>query len=211
MLSDRYSQLIGEIALHAKNAGRDPASIQLVAITKYATLEQMQEAYRLGISHFGESRLQTALSKMPHFPSDVKWHFIGPLQSNKVGKIATHFDYIHSLSSYEMGQRIAEKSNGVQVFLQVNTSKEVGKQGFTEEGLWEEFSQIAELKLNLIGLMTMAPLTSDTVVIKRCFHQLKVLGEKLSLPHLSMGMSQDFSTAIAEGATFLRIGSYLFN
>lgn len=211
MLASQYSQLLTEIALHAKIAGRDPASIVIIAVTKYATLEQMQEAYQLGIRHFGESRLQTALSKMPHFPPDVKWHFIGPLQSNKAGKIATHFDYIHSVSSYEMAQLIAEKSKEVQVFLQVNTSKEAGKQGFTEQELVEKFSQIADLKLNLIGLMTMAPLTSDEVVIKKCFHQLKVLAEKLSLPHLSMGMSQDFSTAIEEGATFLRIGSYLFS
>ena len=212
MLKERYNQLLESIAMHAQNAGRDPAGIHLIAITKYATLEQMMEAYKLGIRHFGESRLQVALSKKLKFPSDVKWHYIGPLQSNKAVKIATHFDYVHSVNSYETAKLIAEKTSARPfLFLQVNTSKEGSKQGFSEEELLKEYAQIAALELNLIGLMTMAPLTSDAASIKKCFHQLRVLSEKINLRHLSMGMSQDFPLAIAEGATFLRIGSYLFD
>lgn len=212
--SESYSHLLDKISVCAKNAGRDPTSITLVAVTKYASLEQMHEAYKLGIRHFGESRLQTALPKLPHFPSDVHWHFIGSLQSNKIGKIVEHFDYIHSVDSLEVARLIGKKSHELQkkpsLFLQVNTSKESNKHGFSEEALLQNFDAIAELRLNVIGLMTMAPLTSDAHVAKTCFHRLKELCDQLSLPHLSMGMTQDFPIAIEEGATFLRIGSLLF-
>lgn len=204
------SQLLDQISVCAKNAGRDPASIQLIAVTKYATLDQMQEAYALGMRHFGESRLQAALPKLKHFPADVHWHFIGSLQSNKIGKIVEHFDYIHSVDSLKIAELIAKKSLELQkrpqLFLQVNTSKESSKHGFSEEALVEQFDAIAALDLNIIGLMTMA----DPNAAKKCFHALRLLRDQLSLPHLSMGMTQDFHVAIEEGATFLRIGSLLF-
>lgn len=109
-LSKRYLDLLTQITAHAKNAGRDPASIELVAVTKYSSMEQMLEAYDLGIRHFGESRLQEALPKIELLPSDIKWHFIGALQSNKLGKILERFDYIHSVESLELAQAIAKKS-----------------------------------------------------------------------------------------------------
>jgi pyridoxal phosphate enzyme (YggS family) len=211
MLKERYNQLMASIDACAQQAGRDPASVQVIAVTKYATLEQMHEAYDLGMRHFGESRLQAALSKKSHFPSDVKWHFIGPLQSNKIEKIAVNFDYIHSVSSYEMAKMLAEKTEArPSLFLQVNTSKETSKQGFSEEELLADFERIQTLKLPFIGLMTMAPLTENVIEIKKCFQLLHALAKEVDLTELSMGMSQDFPIAIAEGATFLRIGSYLF-
>lgn len=213
-MNESYFHLLDQISVCAKSAGRDPSSIQLIAVTKYASLEQMQQAYKLGIRHFGESRLQTALPKLKHFPSDIQWHFIGSLQSNKIGKIVEHFDYIHSVDSLEIAQLIARKSSELQkrpqIFLQVNTSKEPSKHGFSEAALLEQFGAIAALNLNIIGLMTMAPLPSDAGSAKRCFHVLKLLRDQLSLVHLSMGMTQDFLSAIEEGATFLRIGSLLF-
>lgn len=216
MLLKRYLDLLSQVAMYAKNAGRDPASIQLVAVTKYSSMEQMLEAYGLGIRHFGESRLQEALPKMELLPSDIKWHFIGSLQSNKLGKIIECFDYIHSVESLEMAKMIKKKSHELKrnpsLFLQVNTSGELSKKGFSEEGLHQNINAILDLKLNLIGLMTMAPITG-VYEPKICFERLKELQNSITsdvIPHLSMGMSQDFPIAIAEGATFLRIGSFLF-
>ncbi len=114
MIKERYARLLSDIALHTQRAGRDPASIHVIAVTKYATLEQMQEAYRLGVRHFGESRLQIALPKRSQLPSDVRWHFIGTLQSNKIGKIVEHFDYIHSVDSLDIAHLIAKKSQELQ-------------------------------------------------------------------------------------------------
>lgn len=217
-LLEQYSLLLSEIALHAKNAGRDPASIQFIAVTKYANIDQMQEAYQIGIRDFGESRLQAALPKMGQLPQDIRWHYIGALQSNKIAKIVEHFDFIHSVDSLENAELIAKKSQELNkrpsLFLQVNTSLEKNKKGFLEDALIEDFDRIIALELNFIGLMTMAPLTIEEHPVKNCFRKLRLLRDKLSkkkhLHHLSMGMSQDFPIAIAEGATFLRIGSHLF-
>jgi hypothetical protein len=214
-LSERYAQLLKEIALSCKKAGRDPHAVRIVAVTKNATLAQMQEAYALGIRDFGESRLQTALPKISLFPSDVSWHFVGALQSNKLGKIIAHFDTIHSVASLEMAQLIAKKSEELnrrpRLFLQVNTSGESSKGGFTEKQLLAAWEEIAALKLNVIGLMTMAPLTSDVRVVQECFHRLRHLCDALPVSELSMGMSEDFPLAVSEGATVLRIGTFLFS
>jgi PLP dependent protein len=218
-LSDRYAQLLKEIALACKKAERDPREVHVVAVTKNATLAQMQQAYALGIRDFGESRLQAALPKISLFPSDVVWHFVGALQSNKIGKIVAHFDCIHSVASLEMARLIALKSKELnrrpRLFLQVNTSGEASKGGFTQKALLAEGEEIARLNLNVIGLMTMAPLTADAVVVRECFHRLRLLRdalpEKTQACELSMGMSEDFLLAVSEGATFLRIGTYLFS
>ena len=172
----------------------------------------MKEAYHLGVRDFAENRVEAALLKMPQLPSDITWHFIGPIQSKKAAKIVQSFEFIHSIASLKTAELVAawgeklDKRPGL--FLQVNTSGEKSKQGFTEEELLVSFSACSSL--NIVGLMTMAPLTEDQEVIRSCFHRLACLGNNLKLPHLSMGMSHDFPIAIEEGATFLRIGSYLF-
>lgn len=207
--------LHSEISQCAEKAGRDPASIQVIAVTKYASLEQMRVAYQMGLRHFGESRLQTALPKMAQLPQDIHWHFIGTLQSNKIGKIVEHFEYIHSVDSVEIATQIARKaSKPLKLFLQVNSSRETTKHGFSEEELVQQVDALLALNLNFVGLMTMAPLTTDLSVIHDCFKRLRdlkqFLNSRILLPHLSMGMTQDFPIAIAEGATFVRIGSLLF-
>ncbi len=197
-LSDRYAQLLKEIALSCKKAGRDPREVRIVAVTKNATLAQMQEAYALGIRDFGESRLQVALPKISLFPPDVIWHFVGALQSNKIGKIVAHFDCIHSVASLEMAQLIAAKSEELKrapkLFLQVNTSGEASKGGFTEKGLVAQWEGIAKLNLCVVGLMTMAPLIAEPKVVRECFHRLRSLRDALRVCELSMGMSEDFSS-----------------
>lgn len=218
-LSDQYAQLLKEVALACKKAGRDPREVHVVAVTKNATLAQMQQAYALGIRDFGESRLQVALPKIPLFPGDVVWHFVGTLQSNKIGKIVAHFDCIHSAASLEILRLIAQKSHELsrrpKLFVQVNTSGEASKGGFTEKQLLAQWEEIVRLNLDVRGLMTMAPLTTDINVVRECFHRLRLLRDalfqKTQACELSMGMSEDFPLAVSEGATFLRIGTYLFS
>lgn len=215
MLSERLKKLKDQIFDACRRSNRDPSEITLIAVTKYATLETIREAYNLGLRSFGESRIPTALEKMAQLPSDIDWHFIGHLQSNKVAKAIGRFAFVHSVDSLDLAKKISSASTqqgcNTAVLLQVNTSGESSKQGFTPDTCREQFLELSQLPgISLQGLMTMAPLTDDANLIRACFSRLRDLRDELKLRHLSMGMSQDFPIAIEEGATLLRIGSSLF-
>lgn len=187
--------------------------VTIVAVSKYATVEQIQNVYDQGYRHFGESRVQEALIKQKQLPQDIQWHFIGRLQTNKVNQVVGNFCLIHSVHSLELAQLINKKSQekGIvsNILLQVNTSGEITKQGFTPEELKNtSFQHLSHVQVQ--GLMTMAPLTGDESVIRSCFSLLRKMKEEFRLEHLSMGMSQDYHIAIEEGATYLRIGSKIF-
>ena len=190
--------------------------VGLIAVSKYAPLQAIQDLYAEGCRDFGESRIQEALPKINALPKDIRWHFIGKLQSNKIGKVIEHFSLIHSVDSAELAELINRKSAEIgkvtSILLQVNTSKEATKQGFTPDDCRRIFDQLAKLSsLKIEGLMTMAPLTTNTEVIRASFADLRALKEELNLSHLSMGMSQDYPIAIEEGATLLRIGRKIMN
>ncbi len=215
MLSERLKKLNDQIAEACHRLSRNPADITLIAVTKYANLETIREAYGFGLRTFGESRIPAALDKLARLPSDIAWHFIGHLQSNKVGKAIGRFSLIHSVDSCELAQKISlasiQNSCTTPILLQVNTSGEPSKQGFTSDTCRRHFLDLSRLPgISIDGLMTMAPLTDDTNVIRACFSHLRILRDDLKLRHLSMGMSHDFPIAIEEGATLLRIGSALF-
>lgn len=215
MFSERLKKLRDQIAEACRRSDRDPSEITLIAVTKYATLESIREAYNLGLRSFGESRIPAALEKMAQLPSDIDWHFIGRLQSNKVAKAIGCFELIHSVDSLALAQKISAASTQqgciTQVLLQVNTSGEPSKQGLTPDTCRKHFLELSQLSgISIQGLMTMAPLTDDANVIRACFSRLRGLRDELKLRDLSMGMSHDFSIAIEEGATLLRIGSSLF-
>ncbi|MBS0653272.1 MAG: YggS family pyridoxal phosphate-dependent enzyme [Verrucomicrobia bacterium] len=215
MLSERLKKIKDQIAEACHRSNRDHSEITLIAVTKYATLEAIREAYNLGLRSFGESRISTALEKMAQLPSDIDWHFIGHLQSNKVAKATGRFALVHSVDSLELAKKISAASTqqgcNTAVLLQVNTSGEPSKQGFTPDTCRDHFLELSQLPgITLQGLMTMAPLTEDASVIRSCFSRLRDLRDEFELRHLSMGMSHDFSIAIEEGATLLRIGSSLF-
>ncbi len=208
------------IAHAALHAGRRGEEITCVAVTKGRSLEEMREIYRLGIRDFGESRVAEALKKMEQIPSDVRWHFIGKLQKNKVGKVIGRFALIHSVDDLELAEKISKLSlqRGVKsaILLEVNTSGEVSKSGLTSEEWTRNFPTICALEgIEIRGLMTMAPLSEDEVKIRHCFAQLRILQEILNkqggnLKVLSMGMSSDFHLAILEGATMVRVGTLYF-
>ena len=200
-----------EVAKIAQKAGRDPADIAVVAVSKEVPLSKLHDAYSAGCRYFAENRLKEALEKQQNMPRDVIWHWIGPLQSNKVKQVVSHFNWIHSVDSLEIAEKIAKEGRGVNVLLQVNTSGEVSKQGFSPEELRKVFDKIYNLpNIQIEGLMTMAPFTDDEGVLRKCFSDLRKLKEEFKLKHLSMGMSNDYPIAIQEGATLLRIGSKLF-
>lgn len=215
MFSERLEQLRRQIAEACQRSNRDPSDVTLIAVTKYAALEALQEAYEQGLRAFGESRIPTALDKIAQLPSDIAWHFIGHLQSNKVAKAIGHFALIHSIDSLDLAKKISSASVHqnctTAILLQVNTSGETSKQGFTADTCRGHFAELSQLPgITVQGLMTMAPLTDDEKVIRTCFSRLRSLRDELKLRHLSMGMSHDFPIAIEEGATLLRIGSALF-
>lgn len=200
--------------------------ITLVAVSKYATLHQIQEAYDWGIRHFGENKIQDALAKKAALPKELveqcTWHLLGHLQKNKVVKtIGNTFQLIHSVDSLALAQKISdlnEKQNARQaILLQVNVIQDPNKTGYTQEALLKEYEALLALPgVAIQGLMTIGPHTHDKRKSKDCFTKLNMLRDRLlhdfghPLPHLSMGMSEDFSCAMECGATILRVGSLIF-
>lgn len=195
--------------------------IKVVPVTKGHTIEEIEPLYRFGFREFGESRLQEAGAKITSLPQDISWHFIGSLQKNKVDKVLLQFDWIHSVDSIELAEKVASSALKLQkipnVLLQVNASGESTKHGLSPK-MWEEnIEKILSLRgIKICGFMTMAPLTSDQSVIRHTFSQVRDLRDRINerygvvWPELSMGMSRDYPIALEEGATILRIGSAFF-
>lgn len=189
----------------------------LIAVTKGRTPETILPYYGAGIRDFGENRAQEALVKIQKLPTDIRWHFIGHLQSNKVKDVLGKFFLIHSVDSLALLRKInsqAEELNLTQdVLLEVNVSEEKTKYGFRGEdevkGVLELSSQLTHVRI--LGLMTMAPYGADENELRRVFSSLRRMRDRLGLTHLSMGMSDDFGIAVQEGATMLRIGRALFD
>lgn len=201
------------------------ANVTLIAVSKYVGLDLMIEAYNEGVTEFGESRVPDALAKQEQMPPDmaqhIRWHFIGHLQTNKVRKAVGRFALIHSVDSLRLAKELnstAEKENSKQaVLLQVKVVPDPGKSGFAPQELKDSFATILSMNsLKLDGLMTMAPLTEDQTVLKKCFDGLRTLRDELqekfsiSLPELSMGMSDDWPLAVTCGATMIRVGRSIF-
>jgi len=220
-IKENIERLRDEITDECARAGRNVSEITVVAASKYADAGGIREAYNAGLRDFGENRVQEALAKMESLPADINWHFIGHLQRNKATKVVGEFDIIHSVDSL----RLAEKINQVardreliqRVMLEINISGEESKFGLDSRNAEELAAGVSAMpNIELTGLMTIAPFTTDETVIRAVFRGLRELRDKLSgklgkpLPNLSMGMTNDWRIAIAEGATHLRIGSAIF-
>jgi PLP dependent protein len=211
------------IAEAALRVGRAPEEITLVAVSKTMPVELVQMAYNLGVTDFGENRVQEALPKIAAFhPQDLRWHMIGHLQSNKASKVVSSFDCVHSVDSLHLAQTLNRYAfeRGIQfpVLLQVNVSGEFSKEGMSPAEALELTRQFAELPhIQVEGLMTIAPLVEDPEQVRPVFRELRILRDQLraelpscSWQHLSMGMTGDYSVAIEEGATIVRIGRAIF-
>ena len=193
----------------------DPHKITVICVTKGRSTFQIQEAVNSGLKHIGENRVQEALEKYPQI-SDVKWHMVGHLQSNKIKDALKIFDLIHSVDSVSLALGInqeAFKSDKVQdILLEVKTSPEVRKFGFKPELLTEACEEIRKFKnVRIKGLMTIAPLLDQVDQVRPYFSKLRQLRDQLNADWLlSMGMSGDFQVAIEEGADMIRLGRAIF-
>ena len=216
MISDSIRQIQAEL----------PAGVRLVAVSKFHPVEAIEEAYRAGQRVFGESKAQEMTAKYAVLPSDIEWHFIGHLQSNKIKYIAPYVSLIHGIDSYkllaEVDKQAAKAGRRIDCLLQIHIAQEETKFGFSPQecremlaaGVWKELTHI-----RLCGLMGMATNTEDIEQIKQEFCLLSTLfkevkaawfADETSFCELSMGMSDDYPEAIAAGSTLVRIGSKIF-
>ncbi|WP_122454982.1 YggS family pyridoxal phosphate-dependent enzyme [Pseudomonas viridiflava] len=199
-------------------AQRDPASVGLLAVSKTKPSSALREAYAAGLRNFGENYLQEALGKQAELADlPLCWHFIGPIQSNKTRAIAENFAWVHSVDRLKIAQRLSEqRPEGLEplnICIQVNVSGEASKSGCTPEDLPALAAAISALpRLKLRGLMAIPEPTEEPAEQAAAFAAVRTLQDQLDLPldTLSMGMSHDLEAAIAEGATWVRIGTALF-
>ncbi|EKT4484676.1 YggS family pyridoxal phosphate-dependent enzyme [Pseudomonas putida] len=217
-LADNLSAISARIASAAQAAGRDPASVQLLAVSKTKPASAIREIHAAGVRDVGENYLQEALTKQQAL-SDLPliWHFIGPIQSNKTKAIAEHFDWVHSVDRLKIAQRLSDQRPAglppLNLCLQVNVSGEDSKSGCAPADLPALAKAVAGLpNLRLRGLMAIPEPTDDRAAQEAAFARLRQLQESLGLglDTLSMGMSHDLEAAIAQGATWVRIGTALF-
>jgi pyridoxal phosphate enzyme (YggS family) len=220
-LAANITALESRIQAACHKAQRHRSSIQLVAVSKGQPPEAVRAAAELGLTLFGENRVQEAKAKIGRCPGNLRWHLIGHLQSNKCRDAAHFFEMIQSVDTLALAQEIdkwADKSaKTMPVLLEVNVVGEASKFGFSPEALLAGLSAINKLrKIEIHGLMTIAPWTPESEKVRPVFRRLRELKEQCeqilgaSLSHLSMGMSGDFEVAIEEGATMIRIGTAIF-
>jgi pyridoxal phosphate enzyme (YggS family) len=220
-LTHHVNHVRSRIRRAAVAAGRDPDAITLVAVTKSQTAETIRQAATCGVTDFGENYLQEALGKMTTLAElPLRWHFIGSIQSNKTREIAERFDWVHSIDRFSIARRLSEQrphhAPPLDLCIQVKLVAEPNKGGVQPVELGQLAAAAAQLpKVRLRGLMCVPPPQADVAAERALFARLRTLLEELNaggqkLDTLSMGMSDDFEAAIAEGATLVRIGTALF-
>ena len=195
-----------------------PSNITLVAATKYLSSEEMKDFLKVGINNFGENRVDDFLLKYSQLENqNIIWHFIGHLQRNKAKKVINKIDYLHSLDSLELAEIIDKnRTTPLKTFVEVSINLEETKNGVPCYDVDKFVGEVLKYKnVKLVGLMMMAVKNADDLSLKEQFHKLALLKEELekkyniSLPYLSMGMSNDYLEAIEEGATHIRLGRIL--
>ncbi|MFN3594324.1 MAG: YggS family pyridoxal phosphate-dependent enzyme [Thiobacillaceae bacterium] len=202
-------------------AGRDPTSVQLLAVSKTHPADAIRAAYAAGQRAFGESYVQEALAKQAELADlEIEWHYIGPLQRNKTRVVAEHFAWVHGIDRVELAERLSRQRHEhlppLQVCVQVNVGREASKRGVPPEAALPLARQVAGLpRLKLRGFMTIPPPSDEPATQRGYFRILAALlrqarAEGLDVDTLSMGMSQDLESAIAEGATIIRVGTAIF-
>lgn len=209
---------IGEAAV---KSGRRPSDVELIAVSKKQDADKVRAAFDAGQPVFGESRVQEAREKIPLLPTALRWHFIGHLQKNKIRHALPLFELFHSIDSLALAQEVERIAQGEgvrpRVLLEVNVAGEGSKIGFAPAALRAEMEQLLALRrIDIDGLMTIPPLAPDPEESRRYFVMLRELRDEIQgefgvrLPQLSMGMSNDYTVAIEEGATLVRVGSAIF-
>jgi len=220
---ERLSHVWERIEKAARRAGRDAGEVTLVAVTKGVEVPRILEAIECGVQHIGENRYQEAREKIPLVGDRVTWHFVGHLQRNKVKYVVKNFSMIHSLDrpslAEEMERRAARAGRVVRTLVEVNVSGEESKSGVAPGGLLELLRSVCRSEhVRVEGLMTIAPVVEDPEHARPYFRKLRELAEsvasaglpRVSMDHLSMGMTDDFEVAVEEGATIVRVGRAIF-
>ena len=220
-IRDNYNFIENRVAGAALRSGRKPESVRIIAVSKTFPYETVQNAIDAGIFLFGENKVQEAKSKIPGLSGNFTFHMVGHLQSNKAKDAVNLFDLIHSIDSLSTAERVnaeARKIGKIQkILIQVNALGEITKSGAEPD----EAIRLAEKCLTmenteLLGFMNIGPFSDDTALIRKSFAKTREILEKTnnllktSMKELSMGMSEDFETAIEEGATMVRVGSLIF-
>ena len=221
-LSEILKEVRGRIAAASARSGRDPAEVEIIAVTKTHDENVVREAFEAGLTIVGENKVQEAAWKRPASVAGPAWHLIGHLQGNKVRPALELFDFIHSVDSVKLADRIdaiaRELGKSPSILLEVNVSGEKSKSGLRPEEVKAALEHIAENcpRLTVEGLMTMAPFSEKAEDARPYFRRLRELRDSLEkdlsigLPRLAMGMSGDYEVAVEEGATWVRLGTVLF-
>jgi PLP dependent protein len=220
-LAENLNLVRMQIAESERTSRRAAGSVELVAVSKTHPPELIRQAFEASQLLFGENRVQEAKAKMPDLPARLRWHLIGHLQSNKIRQALPLFEMFHGVDSVELLEEIQRIAADLGLFprilLQVNVAGESSKFGFVPERLFSEFERIVRAeRIQIEGLMTIPPLSANPEDSRRYFVLLRQLRDglekefRLSLPHLSMGMSGDYRIAVEEGATLVRVGTAIF-
>ena len=218
---EQNADLVRQQVETARNKANRQDQVNVIAVTKYVDVATTEALVKTGIQHIGENRVDKFLEKYQALKEyDLTWHLIGSLQRRKVKDVINLVDYFHALDSVKLAQEIQKRAeHSIKCFLQVNISGEESKHGFAPDELDDVLAEIAQLdKIEIVGLMTMAPFEASQEELQDIFsktHQLQKQLEKKQLKNmpfseLSMGMSRDFEVAVANGATYVRIGTSFF-
>lgn len=221
-LEQRIAQVEARIRDACKKSGRAREEVNVIAVTKYVSVDATRKVIEAGLNQIGENRWQTASAKWQELGPQATWHFIGHLQTNKVKDVVGKFSYIHSLDRLSLAKALQKRAEmldiDVNCMLQLNISGELSKHGLSPDECMSFVKEMATFdRLKIIGLMTMAPHEEDPEDTRPIFHTLREWKDRLNkegvlphrIEHLSMGMSNDFEIAIQEGATWIRLGSVL--
>lgn len=212
-IAENVRRVLDRLHQAVERSGRDPAGVQLIAVTKTVSPENIREAVACGIRHIGENRLQEALAKREALQDlDLTWHFIGHLQTNKAKRVVENFDWVQCVDRPELAAKLNQvATKPLPVLIEVKLHEEPNKSGVDEghlPGFVTEFEQYTQLRLR--GLMAIPPFFENPEDVRPYFRKMRQLADGFRLSELSMGMSHDFEVAIEEGATMVRVGTALF-
>lgn len=220
-LAENKAKVFSEVAEAAISSGRLAEDVSIIAVTKYVDSDTANALVQTGVKHVGENRVDKFLEKYQALADqDLTWHLIGTLQRRKVKDVINYVDYFHALDSVKLAQEIDKRAeHPIKCFLQVNVSGEESKHGFAPEELEQVLPELEKLdRVQIVGLMTMAPFEASESELDEIFAETQKLQRTLQAKQLtnmpfsdlSMGMSRDFQSAIRHGATFVRIGTSFF-
>jgi pyridoxal phosphate enzyme (YggS family) len=220
-IKENYEKILKTVKKACKRVGRSPSEITVMGVAKGQTSDRIEEAFRCGVKMIGENKTQEGDIHQAELKGlDVKWHFIGKLQKNKINRILKSFDFIQSVDGVKSLEHIHKRvPKEIEVFIEINIGDEKNKSGFTIDGLKKALKYVALLdRVRITGMMCIPPMTDDLEEARMYFRKVRDLKDEingLGLPnfnvkHLSMGMSNDYEVAVEEGATIIRIGTALF-